>query len=175
MQRVSERHLSRESSSRQIVADDHGEEEDDGRQHGHIEGHPVVIRIDVVQHERSHDVGALSSNQRDGNSLSLVVLATFGLQMAVSRESDRHDGRRSRRSESVGDDDEDGSQDEERLGSGETADHGDGADDASAAGDDGDGEVVSDEEGEEPAGLEDVEDAAGGADETAWERRRKTT
>ena len=47
--------------------------------------------------------------------------------------------------------------------------------DSSAAGDDGDGEVVSDEEGEEPASLEDVEDAAEGADEAAWERWGKTT
>lgn len=131
--------------------------------------------IDVVQHERSQDISALTSNQRDGDSLSLVVFSALRLRITASPKSDRHDGRRSGRSESVGDDDEDGPHNEYGFGSRETADHGDGADDASTAGDDGDGEVVSDEEGEEPASLEDVEDAAEGADEAAWERWGKTT
>ena len=133
------------------------------------------MRIDVIQHERSEDIGALSSDQRDGDGLSLVVLSALRLHVSAGEQSHRHDGRRGRRSESVRDDDEDGSDDEERLASRETADHGEGADDAAAAGDDGDGEVVSDEEGEEPAGLEDVEDAAGGADEAAWEGRGEAT
>lgn len=125
------------------------------------------MRINVVQHERSQNISTLSSDQRNRDSLSLVVLSTLRLQVTISIKSNRHDGRRRGRSESVRDDDENGSQNEHGLRSRETADHGDGADDASAAGDDGDGEVVSDEEGEEPARLEDVEDAARGADETA--------